>query len=208
VFGWICLLLGAVAGWSAPGLAARAVAAPPPGRGCRPERLVAAPLTAAACGILAVAAGPAPATVALLALGLLAPALVLADLRHLRLPQPLLLAGLLAVGASLAVAAGSDRPAATRALAGAAALGGAHLALALLPGAGLGLGDVKLAALLGAPLAWLGWDALAVGLLLPHLLAGPPALALLRSGRRTPLPFGPALLAGALGAVAAHRAGW
>jgi leader peptidase (prepilin peptidase)/N-methyltransferase len=76
-----------------------------------------------------------------------------------------------------------------------------YLVIALLPGAGLGLGDVKLATVLGFTLGFLGWPALAVGLLTPHLINGPIALALLlarRAKRRTALPLGPALLTGAL----------
>jgi prepilin signal peptidase PulO-like enzyme (type II secretory pathway) len=70
---------------------------------------------------------------------------------------------------------------------------------------GLGFGDVKLAGVLGLPLGWLGWPAVLLGLALPHLLAGPVALFLLLTGRAkrgTGLPFGPALLAGALLAIA------
>ena len=94
-----------------------------------------------------------------------------------------------------------------RALAAALALSGGYLVLALLPGANLGMGDVKLCALLGLLLGWLGWDAVLLGALLPHLINGPVALALLlarRAGRKTELPLGPALLAGALLAVVVH----
>ena len=84
----------------------------------------------------------------------------------------------------------------------AALLSGAiNLFIALLPGAGLGLGDVKLATVLGFTLGFVGWPALAAGLLAPHLINGPVALALLltrRAKRRTALPLGPALLAGAV----------
>ncbi|MEU8186511.1 hypothetical protein AB0C00_04240, partial [Micromonospora carbonacea] len=72
--------------------------------------------------------------------------------------------------------------------------------LALLPGSRLGFGDVKLAAVLGLPLGWLGWPALLTGLVLPHVLHGLAVLGLLaarRIRRDTLLPLGPALLAGA-----------
>ena len=84
-------------------------------------------------------------------------------------------------------------------------VGAAYLIVALLPGRGLGLGDVKLGAVLGFALGFLGWPALVAGVVLPHLINGPAALVLLlarRARRRTPLPFGPALLVGALLAVA------
>jgi leader peptidase (prepilin peptidase)/N-methyltransferase len=76
-----------------------------------------------------------------------------------------------------------------------------YLVVALLPGAGLGLGDVKLAAVLGFTLGFIGWPSLLTGLVAPHLINGPAALILLltrRAERRTALPLGPALLAGAL----------
>jgi leader peptidase (prepilin peptidase)/N-methyltransferase len=83
--------------------------------------------------------------------------------------------------------------------------GAAYLVVALLPGGGLGFGDVKLAAVLGFALGWIGWPAVLAGLILPHVINGPVALFLLVSGRArrgTALPLGPALLAGALLAVA------
>jgi leader peptidase (prepilin peptidase)/N-methyltransferase len=76
--------------------------------------------------------------------------------------------------------------------------------VALLPGDGLGFGDVKLAAVLGFLLGWFGWPTLLAGVVLPHLINGPVAIWLLvarRAGRRTALPFGPALLAGAALAI-------
>ena len=76
--------------------------------------------------------------------------------------------------------------------------GGLFLVLALVYPAGLGMGDVKLAAFLGA---WLGWDAF-VGLFVGTLLGMLPALVVLvrrgAEGRRTTLPYVPALAAGAV----------
>lgn len=76
------------------------------------------------------------------------------------------------------------------------------LILALLsPGAeGLGLGDVKLAGVLGALLGWLGWSSAALGLLTGFVLGGVAAAALLllrRADRRSSISFGPAMLLGA-----------
>jgi len=87
---------------------------------------------------------------------------------------------------------------------GALVLGAIFLGLYLIPGQGLGYGDVKLAVLLGLYLGWLGWTAVALGALLPWLVNGPVVLALLvarRVDRRTSLPFGPAMLAGSLLAI-------
>lgn len=76
--------------------------------------------------------------------------------------------------------------------------GGFFLLLALVNPAGLGMGDVKLAAFLGA---WLGY-AVAVALFVGALLGAIPALVLLvrqgRDARATTLPYVPALAAGAV----------
>ncbi len=79
---------------------------------------------------------------------------------------------------------------------GALAAGGFFLVLALIYPAGLGMGDVKLAAFMGA---WLGRD-VAVALFAGSLLGMVPALvALMRpggKGRKETLPYGPFLAAG------------
>jgi leader peptidase (prepilin peptidase)/N-methyltransferase len=125
------------------------------------------------------------------------------DLRCLRLPDPLVAALAVAVAVPLTIVDGSGaRLGRAAAAAGVVLL--LHLVIALLPGGGLGLGDVKLAGVLGLLLGWTGWPTVLIGLALPHLLNLPVVLILLirrRIGRRTPLPFGPALLAGAFLAV-------
>jgi len=88
---------------------------------------------------------------------------------------------------------------------GRAAVGGAVLALgylilALLVPWGLGLGDVKLAGLLGAFLGWTGWVNVLVGTLAAFTLNGIVAAALLVSGhvtRKSATAFGPWMVAGA-----------
>jgi leader peptidase (prepilin peptidase) / N-methyltransferase len=67
--------------------------------------------------------------------------------------------------------------------------------------AGMGYGDVRLSALLGAALAHRGWGEFAIGMYAPFLLFGLPglALAIVRRDRRllkTAYPFGPAMLLG------------
>jgi leader peptidase (prepilin peptidase)/N-methyltransferase len=60
---------------------------------------------------------------------------------------------------------------------------------------------VKLAAGLGLILGFGGWPAVVAGLVAAHLINGVVAMSLLlsrRADRRRALPFGPALLAGAV----------
>ncbi|WNM42002.1 A24 family peptidase [Micromonospora halotolerans] len=157
-------------------------------------------------GGLAAARAGDPALPAFLAVAAIGLVLALVDLACLRLPDPLVAAtaGAGALGLVPAALVGGTPGRLLTALAGAAVSFAGYVLLALLPGARLGFGDVKLAAALGLPLGWLGWPALGLGLLLPHLLNGVIVLALLaarRVRRDTPLPFGPAILAGAWLAV-------
>ena len=76
----------------------------------------------------------------------------------------------------------------------------AMLVLHVLSRGGLGMGDVKLSALLGLYLGWLGWAAVVLGALAGFVVQAVVALGLLatrRIGLRGELPFGPAMLAGA-----------
>jgi leader peptidase (prepilin peptidase)/N-methyltransferase len=156
--------------------------------------------TAAAAGILATTLDADPLLPLLLLATILGSLLAMIDIRCLRLPDPLVatLAAVLIVPLTI-----SGAP--PRAFLAAALAGLAYLLLALLPGGGLGLGDVKLATVLTFLLGYLGWPAVLIGVLAPHLINGSAALFLLagrRLQRRTALPFGPALLVGALAAVA------
>ncbi|WP_168626191.1 A24 family peptidase [Cryobacterium sp. BB307] len=86
------------------------------------------------------------------------------------------------------------------AAAGGAILFVAYLLMALLYPGGMGLGDVKLAGVLGIYLGWLGWEELAVGSFAAFLLGGLFSVILVvvrRAGRRTAIPFGPWMLVGA-----------
>ena len=69
--------------------------------------------------------------------------------------------------------------------------------------AGMGFGDVRLAALLGFSLGHVGWGELLLGMYAGFLVFGLPGLllALVRWDRallKTPFPFGPFMLVGAL----------
>lgn len=152
--------------------------------------------------------GLAPELVPYLSLATLGVLLAAVDLACLRLPDILVKPGYGAGAALFAVLAVSQSawPALLRAGVAAALLAGGYLLLALLPGAVLGYGDVKLAGLLGMFLGWLGWREVLAGVLLPFVISGVVALVLLatrRVTRHTLMPFGPAMLLGALLAVAA-----
>ena len=81
-----------------------------------------------------------------------------------------------------------------------AALWLAYLAMALTYPGGMGFGDVKLAGVLGLYLAWISWGALAVGAFAAFLLGGLFSIGLIiarKAGRKSGIPFGPWMLAGA-----------
>jgi leader peptidase (prepilin peptidase)/N-methyltransferase len=100
-----------------------------------------------------------------------------------------------------------------RGLVAAAAVGGFFFLLALVSPRGMGFGDVKLAPTLGLALGWLSWGAVAVGVFAAFLLGGLAGLGgmlALGMSRKSLLPFGPWLVAGALLGVLAggEVAGW
>ncbi|SCG59896.1 prepilin peptidase [Micromonospora halophytica] len=122
------------------------------------------------------------------------------DVAVRRLPTPVISAATLAISVVLAGQAattGQARTLVAAALA-AAALGGLYLALVIIAGSEMGLGDVRLAALLGAALGATSWPAVLLGGLLPFVLAAPEALARLALRRAHSIAFGPYLVAGAL----------
>ncbi|RKN46485.1 prepilin peptidase [Micromonospora endolithica] len=164
------------------------------------------PLSAATWGVLAYAVGPSPVLPAFLLLAALAVPLALVDLRVLRLPDPLVLTAFVGGVVLLSAAALAERSVTLLIRPGVAAVtcGVVYLTVALLPRSQLGFGDVKLGAVLGLFLGWLGWPAVVAGGLLAPLVNLPLVIGLLivrRAGRRTLVPYGPAMLLAALVAV-------
>lgn len=137
-------------------------------------------------------------------------ALAFIDLDVRRLPNALTLPSY-AVGAVLltvaALAAGEPGYLA-RAAIGMAALYALYFLLMIAKPGGMGFGDVKLAGVLGLFLGYLGWGSLIVGVFLGFLLGGLGGIALMltgQAGRKSKIPFGPYMVAGALVAVLAGQ---
>jgi leader peptidase (prepilin peptidase) / N-methyltransferase len=140
--------------------------------------------------------------VALLApfLGLLF-ALSVIDLRHKKIPNRLVYPSVLLSAAWVVVAdlAGSEISATSAGL-GFLAYGVGLLIVALISPRGMGMGDVKLAGLVGLVLGSLSLGHVAVAAGLGILFGGVGAIVALLAGasRKTAIPFGPYLAAGAV----------
>jgi leader peptidase (prepilin peptidase) / N-methyltransferase len=115
------------------------------------------------------------------------------DLQHQLIPDAITLPGIL-VGLLLNFATG--RISWVESAFGIILGGGLFLVIILASRGGMGGGDLKLGALLGA---FLGWKALLFGLFVAIVLGGAIGAVLLltgRRGRKDPIPFGPFLAAG------------
>lgn len=136
-----------------------------------------------------------------LAYSVLSAVLVIIDLLSKRLPNALTLPAIPATAALLAIPALVDDQAAAliRALCAGGVLLAIYLALHVVSPAGLGLGDVKLAASMGMVLGWLSWSALLWGAALGFVIGALVSLCLLiarRASLSSDVPFGPSMLAG------------
>jgi leader peptidase (prepilin peptidase)/N-methyltransferase len=144
-----------------------------------------------------------PAYLALAAAGVL---LSVVDLQHQRLPNlivaPVAVVSLLLL--TLATLGSGAWEPLGRAVIGAAVLFVLYLVLALISPASLGMGDVKLAGVLGLLMAYLSWRTLlygATGAFVISALIGIAVLITRRGNRRTQLPFGPSMMLAALIAI-------
>lgn len=142
------------------------------------------------------------AQVAFLYLAAISVALAFIDLDTHKLPNRIVLpaygVGIVLLGFASALSGNYDSL--LRAAIGGAALFLAYLLMALAYPRGMGLGDVKLAGVLGLFLGWLGWGPLVVGAFGAFVLGGVFSiilLALRRVGRKSGIPFGPWMLMGA-----------
>jgi leader peptidase (prepilin peptidase)/N-methyltransferase len=133
--------------------------------------------------------------------------LMLTDLDHQRIPNRILYPATVTAFVLLTAGAAIDGALAElpRALAGAGIYFALLLLIALVARGGFGMGDVKLAVLLGLFLAFRSWDTLWSGIFLAFLIGGTVSLLLLitrRKGRKDAIPFGPALVTGTWAALA------
>jgi leader peptidase (prepilin peptidase) / N-methyltransferase len=156
-------------------------------------------------GLVGYAVGGDRALVGLLPLVPVCVALAVVDLRTRLLPRVVVLpaTGVLIVLAGLDAALTRDTDDLVRAAIGLAVARTFYWLLWFLHSAGMGFGDVRLAALLGFALAFCGWHEFALGMYSGFLVFALPGLllAIVRWDRqllRTPRPFGPAMIAGAL----------
>jgi leader peptidase (prepilin peptidase)/N-methyltransferase len=159
-------------------------------------------LTGALCAGAVLAHGSAAAIVLSIALILIVVPAALIDLEHRIIPNRLT-----ALGAVLALALGLalDPSGEPQRLIAAAAAGGFLLLAALAYPGGMGMGDVKLAGVMGLFLGRAVAPAILIGLL-AGVLVGVLVIARkgVGAGRKTAVPFGPFL---ALGAIVATFAG-
>jgi leader peptidase (prepilin peptidase)/N-methyltransferase len=161
----------------------------------------AAPAIAAAPSAL-VAIAAVLRLLAFLYLAAISVALAIIDIETHRLPNVIVLPGYAVGLALLGIAAllQGDLVGLGRMAAGAGILFAFYFVLAMISPRGMGMGDVKLAGVLGLFLGSLGWGQLAVGAGAAFVLGGLFGIILLitrRAGRKSGIPFGPWMLLGA-----------
>lgn len=160
-------------------------------------------VTALGCAAVAATTGARPELAVWLLLAPVAVLLAAIDRRVHRLPDQLTLpaAGAAAVLLGIAALLPEHGGSWLSALLGGAGLGALYLLLFLVNPNGMGFGDVKLALSLGVVLGWYGWAVVFAGGFAGFLFGAVYGLALMimrRAGRRTGIPFGPFMIAGAL----------
>ena len=138
--------------------------------------------------------------VAIAALLMLMPAIAVIDIEHRIIPNRVMYPSLVAFPVYLAVAGLAGAPVdLVRMVAGFALFGGALFVVALVS-RGMGMGDVKLASLIGLVLGSLGLRYVGVAAGASILFGGAGAIValLVGRGRKAAIPFGPSLAAGAV----------
>lgn len=170
-------------------------------------------LTGALFAALAARLGYDEALPAFLYLAAVGIALALIDLDTQKLPNVLVLpsyaVGLVLLGGAALVA--GEPGLALRALGGMAAMYAFYFLVVFAYPAGMGFGDVKLAGVLGLFLGYLGWPEVGIGTFLAFVLGGTfgiVGLATKKVSRKTKVPYGPFMIAGAFVSIFAGGAIW
>ena len=172
-------------------------------RSGRGTRVAGAVVTGVAFGVLVLRVGADAVLPAFLAVTAAGTAVAIVDLREKRIPNRMLLVAAPVVAALLVAGAllRGEPERLVGVLAGAASMFVLYFVIALVAPAAMGMGDVKLAALLGAALGAMGLTGWFVGLLAAFLIGGVVAVVALVAGRvgwRGSIPFGPWMVAGTL----------
>ncbi len=166
-------------------------------------------ITAMGFALMGLCFGAAPVLPAFCYLVAVAVALAFIDAKHKRLPDMLTLASypvaFVLLGAATPVTPDGGGHL-LHAIIGLACASAFYLVLTLIYPAGIGWGDVKLSGLLGLYLGWVGPAELAVGLAAGFVLAAVAGIGLIaarKATRKSQIPFGPFMLAGALAVIVA-----
>lgn len=159
-------------------------------------------LAAATLAVLAWRTGPGVATIGLLWAALVAVVLALVDVSVHRLPDRLILAAL--SGTLIVFAATGDFHRLGVAVLCGLGSGALYFLIVFASPRGMGLGDAKLAVLIGLTSGWFGVRAAIFAIFAGLLFAGLTAIGLLltrRVSRTDRIPHGPFMLLGALAAI-------
>ncbi|MEV5825824.1 A24 family peptidase [Spirillospora sp. NPDC052242] len=170
------------------------------------DRTAVGAVTALVFGVLGFAVGLEPVLPALLYIALVGTLLAFVDVHVKRLPDGFTLPSYAIVPTLLAAAAPFTEDGTrhfVQALAGMAGLFLLYAVPAFVKPSWLGLGDVKLAGVLGLCLGWFGLETWLAAVLLTYLLSGVLNIGIMivRRSLRREFAYGPYMLAGALGAA-------
>lgn len=171
----------------------------------------AAPLAVAVMAVMVWAFGADRVLASVLPFVALLSLITVIDLRELRVPNALLKPASIVAVPLLVIASTSDwiDVSLLRALLGGLVLGAIYFTILMIYPPGMGWGDVKLAPLIGAQLAFFGWIPFVRGLIVSHFVSGIVAIvivvaSLIRHGRGQPkkaFPFAPFMVIGAVVAL-------
>jgi leader peptidase (prepilin peptidase)/N-methyltransferase len=162
--------------------------------------------TAAMTGVIATAlASSCSATELVVAVPLMVFALpaVVVDAHEQRLPDALTCPLMMSTSAIVVLVSAVDPMSGLRAAAATAAVTAGALLLKVISSDVIGWGDVKLLPSLAAALGWSGRDMVLAAVVLWVVLIATQSAISSTLGKRSPVPYGPALLAGVVGALVA-----